>query len=131
MGNKEIAMGLRNVAHKNLDIWKLGVKLCAEIYSVTKNLPEEEKYGLTSQLRRAAISVPTNTTEGSGRNTESEFLNFLHIARSSLSELDTLLILSLELGFLKKEQLSSINELIFEIYNKLNALINKIRNKHE
>ena len=129
MGNKEITMGLRNVAHKNLDIWKLGVKLCSEIYFITKNFPEEEKYGLTSQLRRAAISVPANIAEGSGRNTQKEFLNFLHIARGSLSELDTLLISSFELGFLKKKQLSSINELIFEIYNKLNAL--KIRNKHE
>lgn len=121
--------GLENVSHKNLDIWKLGIKLSKEIYFLTKTFPASEKFGIVSQLRRASVSVPTNIAEGAARQTNKEFLNFLHITRGSVSEVDTLLIICLELEYCNENQLVQINQLIKEIYNKTNALINKIKER--
>jgi len=75
--------------HKKLDVWKLSMQLCSEIYKICEDLPSEEKYGLVSQMRRATISVPSNIAEGAARNSDKEFLQFLSIAQGSLSELDT------------------------------------------
>lgn len=98
--------------HKNLDCWKKGFDFVLEIYRVTRHFPTEEKFGLTSQLRRAAVSVPTNIAEGAGRKSSREFVNFLSIALGSIAELDTLLLLSWKLEFLpEKEAEVLINEL--------------------
>ena len=83
-----------NKPHKNLEVWKLSMKLCQDVYQVCKDLPLDEKYGLASQMKRAAISVPSNVAEGAARNSEKEFIQFLSIAQGSLSELDTQLDLS-------------------------------------
>jgi len=91
--------------HKNLEVWKLSVDFVKDIYTLTTNFPDEEKFGIISQLRRAVVSIPTNIAEGAARSTKKEFRNFLYIASGSLSEIDTLLTISKELGFIKKVSL--------------------------
>ncbi|MDR4499789.1 MAG: four helix bundle protein [Candidatus Scalindua sp.] len=75
--------------HKNLDIWKLSMQVCIDVYKICEELPIDEKYGLASQMKRAVISIPCNIAEGAARNTHKEFIHFLSIAQGSLSELDT------------------------------------------
>src|SRR6516164_6699691 len=85
--------------HKNLDAWKLAFAFVKDAYKETSSFPSEEKFGIVSQIRRAAVSIPVNIAEGAARKTKKEFLQFLYIAEGSLSELDTLIELSLELNF--------------------------------
>ena len=87
--------------HKELDVWKMSVDFVVDIYSLTKDFPVDEKFGLISQMRRAAISIPSNIAEGAGRNSDKENLHFLHIALGSLTELDTQLIVANKLGYCK------------------------------
>ncbi|MBI4682860.1 MAG: four helix bundle protein [Nitrospirae bacterium] len=89
------------MTHKDLDIWKLGIELVEKIYRITAKFPKEEVFGLTSQLRRAAISIPSNIAEGAARNSRKEFLQFLYIALGSLSEIETQIVISKRLGYLK------------------------------
>jgi four helix bundle protein len=112
--------------HKNLEAWKLGFEFAKEIYSATTLFPPDEKFGLTSQLRRAAVSIPSNIAEGAARKSSKEFINFLSIALGSLAELDTLLLLSKELKYLKEEvcstlleKLNIIGKLIYRLMKKL------------
>ena len=86
--------------HKDLDIWKLGIELVERIYKKTQHFPKVEMYGLTSQMRRAAISYPSNIAEGAARNSKKEFLQFLYISLGSLSELETQLIIANRIGYL-------------------------------
>jgi four helix bundle protein len=71
--------------HKRLDSWKLGIELVSEVYKLTRTFPDEERFVISSQMRRAAVSVPSNIAEGAARNTKREFVNYLHIAQGSLS----------------------------------------------
>jgi len=80
---------LKTNTHKDLDVWKLGIKLVQDIYMHTKSFPKEEVYGLTSQLRRSAVSIPSNIAEGYARAGNKELIQFLYIALGSPSELDT------------------------------------------
>lgn len=73
--------------HKDLDVWKLSVELVLDIYKITKNFPKEEIYGLTSQIRRSAISIPSNIAEGAGRNSKKEYVHFLYNSLGSLSKI--------------------------------------------
>ena len=91
--------------HKDLDVWKKSIELVTEIYSITANFPYEEKYGIVSQIRRAAISVPSNIAEGCARFSDKENLRFLDIARGSLAELETQLIISKNIGFIDSDNL--------------------------
>ena len=86
--------------HKELDVWKKSIDLVEFIYSITSKFPESERYGLTSQMRRAAVSISSNIAEGSARKGNKELLQFLNIALGSLAELETQYILSLRLGFI-------------------------------
>ena len=86
--------------HTDLEVWRAGISLVKSIYSATSSFPAEEQYGLTSQLRRAAVSVPTNIAEGAARGSNKEFRQFLIISRGSLSEVETLLVISTEVGHL-------------------------------
>ncbi|MEP7196606.1 MAG: four helix bundle protein [Saprospiraceae bacterium] len=116
--------------HYNLDVWKKSFALVKEIYLVTESYPSEEKFGLISQLRRAAVSVPTNISEGSARHSQKEFVHFLYISLGSLTEVETLLLLSKELGFINNVEKFNflINEI--EIITKLLlGLINSIKKK--
>ncbi|MGK0286095.1 MAG: four helix bundle protein [Salibacteraceae bacterium] len=93
------------MTHKDLEVWKRSIDLVVSIYDLTKVFPDGEKYGLTSQMRRAAVSIPSNISEGAGRSSTKEFIRFLDIATGSLSELETQLIIVIRLGFIKKQNL--------------------------
>lgn len=88
--------------HQRLDAWSKSVDLVVEVYKATEKFPKEEKYGLTSQLRRAAVSVPANIAEGAGRYSQKEFAHFLSNAQGSTSELETELIIAHRLGYLSE-----------------------------
>ena len=91
--------------YKDLLVWQKGIALAKEVYTVTRTFPPEEKFGLISQMRRAAVSVPSNIAEGQARNTRGEFIQFLSNAEGSLAELDTQTRISLELGFRPPERI--------------------------
>ncbi|MEP5614020.1 MAG: four helix bundle protein [Cyclobacteriaceae bacterium] len=115
---------------RDLEIWTLSRSIAVGTYQKTKKFPREEVYGLTSQMRRAAISVPSNISEGCSRNSNKEFIRFLEIAIGSSFELETQLSISLELGFLKREE---AEELILEVYrlqSKINSFIKSVKNFH-
>ncbi len=86
--------------HKDLEVWKVSMDFVVEIYQVTKNFPQTEIYGLTSQLRRAAVSIPSNIAEGAARKNTREFIQFLYIAQGSLSEIETQLLISERLKYI-------------------------------
>src|SRR5207248_9496463 len=86
-------------SYKDLVVWQKGIALAKLVYQLTKNFPSEEKFGLVAQMRRAAVSVPSNVAEGQARHTTGEFVQFISHAEGSLAELDTQLILSIELRF--------------------------------
>ena len=90
--------------YKDLLVWQKGIQLAKEVYRITQTFPNEEKFGLVSQMRRAAISIPCNITEGQARHTTKEFVLFVSHAEGSVAELDTQLILALELGYCSDER---------------------------
>lgn len=114
---------------KDLNVWKKSLQLVKEVYIITANYPKEEKFGLTSQIRRSAISIPSNIAEGCGRKTQKDFCNFLYIAQGSSFEFETQLILSLNLGFIDDEMFKNVVIKLNEIQKMLNGLINSIENK--
>jgi len=109
--------------YKESGAWKKSMSLVTEIYSLTRLFPKEELYGLTSQIRRAAVSVPANIAEGIGRNYRKDTIQFLHIARGSVYELDTLLMITSNVGIINDEQIVSIALQIEECRKILNGLI--------
>ena len=88
--------------HENLQAWKEAMRLVRTIYDLTKTFPREEIYGLAAQMRRAAVSVPSNLAEGAARSSRKEFSQFLSVAKGSLSELETQLLISADLGYLDR-----------------------------
>ena len=113
--------------HHDLHVWQEAMLLVKDIYAVTKQFPREEIYALTSQMRRAAVSIPSNISEGAARTSTKEFLQFLSIARGSLSELETQVILTEDLGYLEdnKHILSRIDK----TFSLLGGLINSVQKK--
>lgn len=98
--------------HQKLNAWIFSFNLVKTLYETTKTFPLEEKFGLTSQIRRAAVSVPVNIAEGAARKGKKEFVHFLHISLGSLTELDTLILLSCDLGFISADKTAMlINEM--------------------
>ncbi|MBX0312316.1 MAG: four helix bundle protein [Sulfurihydrogenibium sp.] len=114
--------------HRDLDVWKNGIELVKKIYAVTSDFPKEEIYGLTSQIRRSVVSIPSNIAEGSARNGTREFIQFLYIALGSVAELETQLIISKELGYLKD---LSVFEDLEKIKVQLINLIKSLKKKSE
>jgi four helix bundle protein len=112
--------------HKDLDLWKDSIELVVEIYRITRNFPKEELYGITNQIRRAAVSIPANTSEGSARHSPADFTRFLRIAQGSLSEFETLLLISLKLNYLDLVSFTSVQGKIFKINAQLSGLIKSI-----
>jgi len=108
--------------HKNLDVWTLSMELARMVYRLTAAYPNQERFGLVSQMRRAAVSIPSNIAEGAARDSDNEFRNFLSIARSSLSELDTQFDLSYDLGFVPARLRSEVDELLSRVDRMLYAL---------
>lgn len=100
-------------SYKELLIWQKGIKIVVLVYKLTKDFPKEEIYALTSQLKRASVSIPSNIAEGFGRQTDKSFNHFLNISRGSLNEIETQLIIAKELEFIQNENI--FNELMFLI----------------
>ena len=115
--------------HKNLKVWQKAIDFVIDVYRVTKQFPEEEKYGIISQMRRAAVSIPSNIAEGYGRFYEKEIIRFLYIALGSASELETLLIISSGLEYLNKGKSDDLIARNTEIIKMLSALIRSIETK--
>jgi four helix bundle protein len=119
--------GIKN--HKDLNVWKKSIDLVDIIYEVTKSFPKEELYCLTSQIRRSAISVPSNIAEGAARSFKKEFIQFLYIALGSLSELETQIIIANRQGYLNN--LNNLLENIQVIQKLINGLIYSIKKKSQ
>jgi four helix bundle protein len=98
------------MTHKDLDIWKLGIEWVEKIYKMTAEYPKEGVYGLTNQMRRASVSIPSNISEGAARSSKKEFIQFLYVALGSLAELETQAIISEKLGYPKDHQLMELIE---------------------
>lgn len=109
--------------YRNLDVWKKSMALIKDVYLTTKVFPKEEIYTLTSQTKRAAISVPANIAEGVGRNHKKDRLQFLHIARGSLYELETLLLIAVSLDFVIEQRSQLLMEQVKECLRLLNGLL--------
>jgi four helix bundle protein len=116
--------------YKELKVWQRSYQLCLEIYRITKEFPKEERYGLTSQTRRAAVSVPSNIAEGYGRKTTPEYIQALYIAYGSNCELETQILLSGDLGYINEEGIKKLQEEISEVERMLKALIKSLEEKH-
>ncbi|WP_305156613.1 four helix bundle protein [uncultured Muribaculum sp.] len=115
--------------YKQLKVWQKAMDLTMEIYRLVKFLPREETYALSDQLRRAVVSIPSNIAEGHGRGTDKEFVKFLWIARGSLLEVETQLIICNRLALIKVEESNFAQSLIVEVGKMLNALITYRTNK--
>lgn len=113
--------------HKDLDVWKKSIEFVTDIYRITESFPEKEKFGITSQIRRSAISIPSNIAEGAARASDKEFKQFLYIALGSLSELETQLIISINIEYLITN--NKVFEQIIEIRKMLLGLISYLKNK--
>ena len=111
-------------SYKNLDAWKNAMHLVKEVYLLTRNYPKEELYALTSQTKRAVVSVPSNIAEGIGRQYKKDTLQFLHISRGSLYEVETLLNIAVMTEIIKEEEFNNIIPSIEKSLQVLNGLIN-------
>jgi four helix bundle protein len=112
--------------HRDLIAWQKAMNLVTSIYKASKNFPKEELYGLTSQLRRAAVSIPANIAEGQGRRSKPEFRQFLGHARGSLLEVDTHLEIALRLEYLNPKEHSQLHEQLKEIGRIINGLLRSL-----
>lgn len=111
--------------HKKLDAWTKGMSVVREIYRMTASFPGTERYGLTSQMRRAAASIPANIAEGAARQTKKEFVQFLYIAKGSLNELDTFVELAVQLSFVDEDRTGVVRELMARVDQLLSGLIRR------
>ena len=115
--------------HKDLRVWQQSIEMVTSIYLMTQSFPKEEMFGLVSQLRRASVSVPSNIAEGYARGTDKEKLHFLRISSGSMSEVETQLMLSLNLGYIDQEKYNKLSETVTSVWKQLNALISSIKKK--
>ena len=115
--------------YKDLKVWKKSYKLSLEIYRMTAKFPTEEKYGLTSQIRRSVVSIPSNIAEGYGRKTTLDYVRMLYISYGSVCELETQILLAGDLKLIEKGDLDTLKENIAEIERMLKALIKSLGNK--
>ncbi len=112
--------------YENLDVWKKSIELVTDVYRLVKLLPKEETYALSDQIRRSAVSVPSNIAEGSSRNSKKEFVQFLYISLGSLCELETQLLIAKNVGYISNTE--NLKKDIISIKKMLNALITSIKN---
>ncbi|MBS3130919.1 four helix bundle protein [Candidatus Woesearchaeota archaeon] len=117
--------------YKNMEIFKLGYGFCLEVYKILDNLPEKEKDNLTSQLRRAATSIPVNIAEGSVKKSYREFLNFLNYSYGSCKEIDVLLMMCYDLGYINKKEYDKIFSKLDELMAKLFSFMKNIESRFE
>lgn len=112
--------------YRELIVWQDAIKIAKAVYQLTGKFPKEETYALANQIRRAAVSVPSNIAEGQARKSPGDFKRFLHIALGSLAEVDTQLVLAQEFGYLNQEDVDQIDKQIQGLRMKLYALINSL-----
>ena len=120
-------LSVSNRKHHESHVWQESMTLVEMVYKLTEVFPEVERYGLISQLRRAAVSVPSNIAEGAARGSDAEFIRFLHIARGSLSEIETQLLIAQRLGYTNVDQ--SLERPIEQIFKKMGALLNHLKSR--
>jgi len=121
--------GVHRKSYKDLILWQKAVALATEIHRLTGKIPRHELFGIISQIRRAAVSVPSNIAEGSARRSTREFMAFLHIARGSLAELETQLLLSEKIGYLREADLLPVWPQLAEVGRLLTAVIQGLRRR--
>ncbi len=114
-------------SYRDLLVWQKAMQIAKMVYFLVKKLPREELFALSNQMRRAAISIPSNIAEGQARNSTKEFLQFLSVAKGSKAELETQLTLCVEINYLSTNDISQIMLLLDEIGKMINALINKLK----
>ena len=115
--------------HENLDVWKRAIDFVLDIYEATSSFPKEERFGLTSQIRRAAVSVAANIAEGAARQSDKEFINFLSIAQGSASELETEILIAYRLTYLTEATYSELRAEIDSISRMIIGLSNHLKRK--
>ncbi len=113
--------------HHNLEVWKRSLNFVTKIYKITAKYPNEEKFGLVSQMRRAAVSIPSNIAEGAARNSKKEFINFLHIAQGSTAELETQILISRNLQFITSSDTEPLLQELEEISKMIIGLQKSLR----
>ena len=117
------------LSFKELNVWQRAVRLTVVLYKTLQKFPETERFGLTSQIQRAAVSVSANIAEGWGRGSTKEYIQFLYIARGSLMELETHLIIAQQLNYINNDQLDQFGKDIEDIAKMLNRLIKTLKDK--
>src|SRR3989344_5285837 len=117
-------------SHKDLIVWQKCIKLCKAVYEVTEKFPKSEIYGITSQMRRSAVSIPSNIAEGRSRNTTKDFLHFLSISLGSASELETQIEIAKELSFINEQKYIDLNNLLAEVSKMTVGLMKKLESKN-
>ena len=120
---------LEMLSFKELNVWQKAVSLTVVLYKTLQKFPETERFGLTSQIQRAAVSVSANIAEGWGRGSTKEYIQFLYIARGSLMELETHLIIAQQLNYINNDQLDQFGKDIEDIAKMLNRLIKTLKDK--
>ena len=113
--------------HHDLQVWQEAMELVKNVYKATSEFPQSEVYALTSQMRRAAVSIPSNIAEGASRRGDKEFLHFLSIARGSLGELETQVIIAIDIGYVREE--TSLLAMIDKVFGLLGGLINSVKRR--
>jgi len=119
------------MTHKDLDVWKNSILMVTEIYKITNSFPKSEMYGLTSQIRRSAVSIPSNIAEGAARLHTKEFIRFLYISLGSIAEIETQLIIAGKLNYINSSDFESFENKIKLIRNQLISLIKALKNKSD
>jgi four helix bundle protein len=119
--------GVNMKSHKDLDVWRLAVDLATDVYEVTRTFPKEEQYGMSIQMRRSAISIASNIAEGAARHGDKEFLQFIHIALGSASELDTQLEIAMRVNLTGLESLQRLQATAIRINQMLRGLARSVR----
>ena len=115
--------------YKDLKVWQKSYQLCLEIYRITAKFPKDERYGLTSQIRRAVVSIPSNIAEGYGRKTTLDYVRMLYISYGSVCELETQVLLAGDLNFIEQGEWGKLEKDIAEIERMLKALIKSLERK--
>lgn len=115
--------------HKDLDVWKKAVDYSAELYRTTRLFPKEEIYGITSQMRRASVSIASNISEGAARRTDKDFIHFLYMALGSASELDTQIEIVAKVGFIGENEMQELQSKVGDISKMLCGLIRSVGHK--
>jgi len=113
--------------HHKLEVWKRSLNFVTKIYEITAKFPADEKFGLVSQMRRAAVSIPSNIAEGAARNSKKEFINFLHISQGSAAELETQILISRNLNFINSSQTEPLLQELEDISRMIIGLQKSLR----